>query len=103
MHQRQRLREMPVRARNLPLAHGYIAQADPTHSATKNPVRAKISSGPLGPVEPNPAASAITATNTCVIAVANNPRAIPSGRLLVMRLSSKSRDEIPSHTNYKQQ
>lgn len=39
------------------------SQADPTHSAAKNPVRIKISHGQIGPVEPNPAVSAITATN----------------------------------------
>ena len=36
--------------------------ADPINSATKNPLRAKISSGGL-PVEPNPKISTITATN----------------------------------------
>ena len=38
--------------------------AAPTHSAAKNPVAPKISRGQIGAVEPNPAISAITATNT---------------------------------------
>jgi hypothetical protein len=39
------------------------SQADPSHSATKNPVRNTIASGQLAPVEPNPAIRAITPTN----------------------------------------
>jgi len=37
-----------------------------SHSAAKNPVRTTIAPGQFAPVEPNPAISAITATNTSV-------------------------------------
>ena len=36
---------------------------DMSHRAAKNPFRIKMSNGQIGPVEPNPAISAIAATN----------------------------------------
>src|SRR5918998_5196896 len=55
--------------------------ADPTNSAAKNPLRIKVPKTPGGlHGEPNPMISAITATNACASAVANNARDIPCGR-----------------------
>ena len=54
------------------------SRADATHSATKNPFRSTISSGGLHGM-PNPAITAIAATNDCASAVANNARVIPRG------------------------